>query len=274
MVMFLKVKGNKFMNFKIVTWNINSIRLREALICSYLKEEKPDIICLQECKCEDDLMPKKNFFDLGYHHFASSGQKSYNGVAIISKHPLEEIKSVDFCNKGDARHISAKILKKITLHNFYIPAGGDIPDRKINKKFDHKLKFLSEMSSFFKNFGLKKTIILGDFNIAPLNDDVWSHKSLVDVVSHTSIEIKSLDKLKASGNFQDIVRFHLPEGKLYSWWSYRAKDWKKSNRGRRLDHIWVSKDLVEKAISSSISTYVRDWKRTSDHVPVLTKFKI
>ncbi len=262
------------MDFKIVTWNINSIRLRENLICNYLKEEKPDVLCLQECKCENDLMPKKNFLKLGYNYFACSGQKSYNGVAIVSKYPLEEIKRIDFCNNGDARHISAKIFKKLTLHNFYIPAGGDLPDRKINKKFDHKLKFLSEMSSFFKNSSSKQIIILGDFNIAPLNDDVWSHKSLVNVVSHTAIEIEFLNKLKVSGNFEDIIRFHLPKGKLYSWWSYRAKNWKKSNRGRRLDHIWVSKDLLEKTISSSISTHVRDWERTSDHVPVLTKFKI
>ena len=115
---------------------------------------------------------------------------------------------------------------------------------------------------------------MGDFNIAPLNDDVWSHKSLINEVSHTAIEIEFLNKLKNSGNFEDVVRYHLPKGKLYSWWSYRAKDWKKSNRGRRLDHIWLSKNLISKAKNSFILSNIRDWNKPSDHVPVLTEIEL
>ena len=262
------------MEVKIATWNINSLRLRQEQVYKFLNEEAPQILCLQECKCTDEQMPMKNYFDLGYNHFAIKGQKSYNGVAIISKFPLTNINYIDFCDNGDARHISAKIFDKINIHNFYIPAGGDIPDRKINKKFDHKLNYLKEMELFFKKSNKKNTIILGDFNIAPLNDDVWSHQSLKNEVSHTSIEINFLKNLKDSGNFEDIIRYHLPKGKLFSWWSYRAKDWKKSNRGRRLDHIWLSKDLINKAKCSFISSDVRDWIKPSDHVPVLTKIEL
>ncbi len=257
------------MGIKIATWNINSIRLREPLICRFLNEEYPHILCLQECKSPIDKMPSESFLKLGYKYFIARGQKSYNGVAIISRIPIIDNGSIDYCGNGDARHVSGITESGIKIENFYIPAGGDLPDRKQNKKFDVKLKFLAEMERNFKLSKLKKTIILGDFNIAPRADDVWSHKQLYDVVSHTQIEIESLEKVCKAGQFVDIIRRDIPEGLLFTWWSYRARDWKASNRGRRLDHIWLTKDISPLAHSCKIATDVRDWDKPSDHVPVV-----
>ena len=115
-------------------------------------------------------------------------------------------------------------------------------------------------------------IVVGDLNIAPLEHDVWSHKQLLDVVSHTPIEVERYGKLQATAKFVDAVRhFVPPEQKLYSWWSYRAKDWESSNRGRRLDHVWVTPDLVPRLAGYEILRSVRGWEKASDHVPVIVR---
>ena len=147
----------------------------------------------------------------------------------------------------------------------------------MNPKFKHKLRFLDEATKLFldqKSKNKDYVIIVGDLNIAPHEQDVWSHQQLKNVVSHTEIEIKKLDKFMKSFQFEDAIR--LTQGydnKIYSWWSYRAKDWKKSNRGRRLDHIWVSKKLVNHLESTHIEENIRGWKRPSDHVPVIADFR-
>jgi exodeoxyribonuclease-3 len=257
------------MSISIASWNINSVRLRENLIIKFLKTTRPDILCLQETKCVDELLPLTGFKNLGYNYSASKGQKSYNGVLILSKKEIKSSGSIDICSKGDARHVYVELMDGLKIHNFYVPAGGDIPDRKLNEKFNHKINFLNEIKNkIFKN-QQEKTVILGDFNIAPLADDVWNHKALLNVVSHTPKETVLLSKLAETGNWVDIFRKHYPEGKLYSWWSYRSRDWKKSNRGRRLDHIWASPDIAKNSKECKIFSNVRDWDRPSDHVPIL-----
>jgi exodeoxyribonuclease-3 len=261
---------------KIVSWNINSVRIRIPLIEKLVKDENPDIICLQETKTQDEFFPIDEFKRLGFDHVAFDGEKSYNGVAIISKVPLEDVSKIDILDYGHKRHISSKFLDDITLHNFYIPAGGDEADPKINPKFDHKLKFLDWMASFFKKDYDKdsKVIILGDMNIAPLEHDVWSHKQLLKVVSHTPIEVEKMDKIQKSLNFIDSHRmFVADEEKLYSWWSYRGKEPFKSNRGRRLDHIWVSPALKDRVKSAYILKDFRICERPSDHVPIILELK-
>jgi exodeoxyribonuclease-3 len=259
---------------KIATWNINSVRLRENLLLKLLEDENIDIICLQETKTENQFFPTANFKKAGFNHLYFEGEKSYNGVAIISKTPLKNNKRVKIFN-DDKRHVSTYVETKniaFELHNFYIPAGGDIPDVKENPKFNHKLNFVDEAGEYFyKNHKANDNIIiLGDFNIAPYEHDVWSHKQLLDVVSHTPIEVEKLSKFRESIDFLDVARKFVPENeKLYSWWSYRNKDWKKSNRGRRLDHIWVTGEIKNKLKKFEILNYTRDWKQTSDHVPVV-----
>lgn len=265
------------MGIKLVTWNINSVRPRLNLIERLVDKFEPDIICLQEIKCTNDAFPTQSFNRLGFEHLAVHGQKSYHGVAIAAKYPIKHQFSRQFCNIDDTRHVSAQFNvsgKRFNVHNFYIPAGGDEPNVKINPKFHHKLKFIAEMDSWLngENFD-HPAILVGDFNIAPHPNDVWSHKQLLKVVSHTPIETEALNALKTRGEWRDIVREHISlEEKIYSWWSYRAKDWQISNRGRRLDHIWASKDFPATFKSVQIVTKARGWfKKPSDHVPILTE---
>ena len=238
------------------------------LIADFVKGKKIDILCLQECKCSNSDFPYDEIKALGFNHVYYNGQKSYNGVAILSSVQLTQLESFNFCEKTEARHIACSFEDNITIHNFYIPAGGDEPDPQINEKFHYKLQYLDEMKNLFSRNSVEKTIMLGDFNIAPCENDVWSHKQLLNVVSHTKVESHKLLELMVSGGFNDVVRQFFPNEQLFSWWSYRAKDWEKSNRGRRLDHFWASKDITKNFTSCSILKETRSWERPSDHVPV------
>ena len=257
---------------KIISWNINSVRLRMPLLSKVAKELNPDIICLQETKVVDPDFPLEKIKALGYEHVEFSGEKSYNGVAIISKLPLLSVTKIDILDYGHKRHISAQVKYKnhlVDLHNFYVPAGGDIPDIKLNDKFDHKLKFIDWMSDHFARQQNRKVIMVGDMNIAPYENDVWSHKQLLKVVSHTPIEVEKMLNLKASLKWVDSHRkFTDLDQKLYSWWSYRARDPMKSNRGRRLDHIWLTPNLEKYLKSATIHPKYRSAKQPSDHVPI------
>ena len=256
---------------KIVTWNINSVRLRAPMVVQLMREEKPDVICLQETKTMDEFFPHETFEAEGYKHIHIAGMKSYNGVCILSKYPFDKTDIHNRVGKEDCRHISVSV-KGFDIHNLYIPAGGDEPDREVNEKFGHKLDFITEMTKFFKkNYTENDNVItVGDFNIAPREHDVWSSKQLQKVVSHTPIELKYLAKMYGSLDWQDAIRHFVPdEEKCYSWWSYRNRDWKKSNRGRRLDHIWVTNLLKERLKEHRILTHYRDLEKPSDHVPVM-----
>ena len=256
------------MGLNIATWNINSVRLRADLVCKVLKNHEVDLLCLQECKSPVEKIPLDIFSEIGFSHMVARGQKGYNGVAIISKFPLKEKSALDFAGLGHARHICAELENKLLIHNFYVPAGGDEPDRRKNLKFDQKLNYLNEMKEYFHYNAPKKSILVGDLNIAPLPEDVWDHKKMAKVVSHTQVEIDHLEAVKKAGNWVDITRKDLPNQKLYSWWSYRAKDWNAADRGRRLDHIWASSDIEPLVSSSRILREARGWEKPSDHVPV------
>jgi len=264
---------------KIITWNINSIRIRLQQLSEIISEFDPDVICLQETKCEDDKFPLKDIQELGFKYVAINGQPSYNGVAILSRKKFDNIVKYDFCSKSDSRHISAAfsikpLNKKLTIHNFYVPAGGDEPDPEINPKFEHKLQFIDEMADYIRDVLTNNNhhIFVGDMNIAPHIHDVWSHNQLFNVVSHTEIERKKLIEIINNNDLCDIMRhFAHEEEKVYSWWSYRNRDWRKSNRGRRLDHIWLSNNLIIDYKSHTIFSDARDFDRPSDHVPVLVE---
>lgn len=259
------------MRMKIVTWNINSVRIRIQHLRTITESAAPDIMCLQETKTEDTAFPLEALKSLGYPHIYFSGEKSYNGVAILSKTPLSEVHSLAVAGVDQKRHIGGTLPDGTQLHNFYVPAGGDIPDPVQNPAYGYKLKFVEDMTNWAKT-APDKTIIVGDFNIAPLEHDVWSHKQLLQVVSHTEPEITRLNALKASRQWCDVGRHFVPESeKLYSWWSYRNRDWKKSNRGRRLDHIWVTPALTPTLKSYETHTDARDWESPSDHVPLVVE---
>ena len=165
---------------------------------------------------------------------------------------------------------------RFVIHNFYVPSGGDEPDPKINEKFDHKLKFIDEWATWSgdkKRLAAASAILVGDLNIAPLEHDVWSHKELLKVVSHTPIEVEGMVRVQKAGRWHDVMRKHVPaDQKLYTWWSYRAKDWNAADRGRRLDHVWASEDLAERSKGIRVLREARGWEKPSDHVPVIAEF--
>jgi len=262
----------------IATWNINSLRLRQNLLPYLIDDLRPDILCLQETKVPDELFPEEIAERIGLPHVLKHGMKGYNGVATFSRLPIEPAGSRrDWCGKPDCRHVSGHIVvggTRLTIHNFYVPAGGDIPDRKQNEKFAHKLDFIAEARNYFHTHRPKSSILVGDLNIAPLESDVWSHKQLLDVVSHTPVETSGLLAWQDQG-FVDAVRHFVPDPeKLFTWWSYRNRDWRASDRGRRLDHVWVSRDLKPKLRTMRVLKDARDWERTSDHVPVAVTLEI
>ena len=262
------------MSTTVVTWNVNSVRLREGLVCDLLAEAAPDVLCLQECKAPADLIPRERFAALGYPHLVARGQKGYNGVAILSRHPLEDAGHLDFCGVGDARHVAARLESGLVVHNLYVPAGGDVPDRDANPKFAHKLDLLAELRDRFRADRPERAVLVGDLNVAPREDDVWSHRQLLGVVSHTPVEVEAFGQAREAGGWADVTRADIPEGPLYSWWSYRARDWEASDRGRRLDHVWASADIAGAAHSSRVLKHARGWERPSDHAPVMASFDL
>jgi exodeoxyribonuclease-3 len=272
------------MPLKITTWNINSVRLRINLVARFLRSVQPDVLCLQETKCPDDAFPLKRFKQLGYEHAAINGQKGYHGVAVLSRLPLESFSVENFCGKSDCRHMSvllgerAGLRDPITLHNFYVPAGGDEPDPELNPKFAHKLSFLDEMREHatLRPAASQRAILVGDLNVAPLEHDVWSHKQMLKVVSHTPVECEKLNRARRAGNWIDSMRVLTPEPeKLYTWWSYRAMgNWRAADRGRRLDHVWSSDAIADRISKIEIAKNYRGAARPSDHVPVTATVEV
>ncbi len=254
---------------RIATWNINSVRLRIDVLAKVAEALDPDIVCLQEIKVTTEEFPHDAVAGLGLDHRLVRGMKGYNGVAILSKIPITEGDSRDWCGREDARHIVAQLPGGAELHNFYVPSGGDVPDRAENDKFAHKLDFLAEMADWFTALKPAKRILVGDLNIAPLEADVWSHKQLLGVVSHTPVEVEALNGVMAAHGWIDAVRRFIPaDEQIYSWWSYRNRTWPGSDRGRRLDHIWVTPSLEGGLQDAAILREARGWDKPSDHVPV------
>ncbi|WP_372839549.1 exodeoxyribonuclease III [Phaeovulum sp.] len=262
------------MTLTIATWNINSVRLREGLVARLLREEAPDVLCLQECKSPVEAIPMQAFRELGYDHIVARGQKGYNGVAILSRLPLMDAGSEDFAQLGHARHVAARMESGLVIHNLYVPAGGDVPDRAENEKFGQKLDYLTELRDHFRWQKPDRAILVGDLNIAPREDDVWNHKSLLKIVSHTPIEVEHLEAARDAGDWVDVTRQDIPDGPLFSWWSYRAAEWDVADKGRRLDHIWATPDIAGAAHGSRILREARGWTQPSDHAPVFASFDL
>jgi exodeoxyribonuclease-3 len=262
------------MHLRLCTWNVNSVRLRAEQVGRFVAERAPDVLCLQEIKCRESEFPHQAFVDAGLPHVRVQGQKGMHGVAIASRLPIEPGPSLDVCRRGEARHVSA-VIAGLEVHNLYIPAGGDVPDRELNPKFDHKLDVYERLTRSFAGRDASTPIVLtGDLNVAPHENDVWNHRYMSRIVSHTPVEVEAMGRLKSSLGFVDLVREAVPESaKLFSWWSYRAADFRASNRGLRLDHLWASPGLAPAArrlgsVAARVHDDVRAWERPSDHAPV------
>ena len=262
------------MRLRICTWNVNSVRLRAEQAARFVAEQAPDVLCMQEIKCREGEFPVNAFREMGLPYLKIAGQKGWHGVAIASRLPIEDPEPLDVCREGHARCVGVKVAG-VEIQNFYIPAGGDIPDRVENAKFDHKMDFYEKLTAEMARRDPKAPLaIVGDLNVAPGEFDVWNHKYMSKVVSHTPVEIEAFRALEASLGFIDLMREAAPEPeKLASWWSYRAQDFRQSARGLRLDHILVTPGLRDAAFrlgapAVRIHEDVRAWERPSDHAPV------
>jgi exodeoxyribonuclease-3 len=260
----------------IASWNINSVRLRLAQVERFLSQAAPDVLCLQEIKCQAHQFPAGALAELGYVHQAVHGQKGYHGVATVSRIPFRELSRHDWQDNGEARHLGVELLgpaKGLVLENVYVPAGGDVPDRQVNPKFGQKLDFIERMTRWAETLD-RPTLIVGDFNVAPLECDVYDHKALLKVVSHTPVECEALGRFKASHAWVDLGRHFIPAPQRnYSWWSYRSY-WRQKDQGRRLDHMWASPELAAQASSHRFVEETRRWEQPSDHVPLVTEFAL
>ncbi|MGE0179942.1 MAG: exodeoxyribonuclease III [Sphingomonas sp.] len=261
-------------SLRIASWNINSVRARAGIVERFLTEEAPDILCLQETKVRDEDFPQEMFRRLGYGHIVTCGQPMHHGVATISRIPIAEEERLDWQANGEARHLAVRLENGVRLENVYLPAGGDIPDRALNPKFGQKLDFIERMTRWSETITCP-TIMAGDFNVAPLECDVWSHKQLINVVSHTPIEVAALTELQRSNDWVDLGRLFYPAPqRLHTWWSYRSPDWTRNDRGRRLDHMWATASVAATATAHIVHEPCRAWERPSDHVPLVTDFAL
>jgi len=266
--------------FSLASWNINSVRLRAPLVAEWVKLADPDVLCLQEIKCQNHEFPEAAFREMGFSHFHVRGQKGMHGVAIASKLPLDDLGDEGLCPREEARHQRVGVAG-VELHNFYIPAGGDEPDVETNPRFAHKMEFLDRLERYFGERRAENAplVLVGDFNIAPYEHDVWSHKQLLKVVSHTPGETEALERIRQAGDFADLARELIPmDEKVYTWWSYRARDWRKANRGRRLDHIWAAPSVKDRALAAGREGFkvwedLRGYEKPSDHAPVVMRFE-
>lgn len=253
---------------KIVTWNVNSIRARLEILINYLNTKKPDIIALQETKVVDEDFPAKVFKDLGYD-VEFSGQKSYNGVAIAAKIPYQNVKKDIFDTNNEKRTIQMEF-KDFTLINCYFPHGG----LRYEEKFFQKLEFYKRIKNYLTKNNLieRKTIILGDFNVAPEDIDVWDSNLLQDSIGFMKEEREVFNELADSG-FIDLFRLFHKDEKAFTWWDYRAQSFKK-NEGMRIDHILITDSLKDFATDCFIDREPRKLKGTSDHAPLWGEFEI
>ena len=215
------------------------MRARTALVERLIAEQQPDILCLQETKVLDSIFPSDLFHRHGYVHSALNGQRMHHGVAILSRVPIQDPGRHDWQDNGEARHIGVRLECGIRLENVYVPAGGDTPDREVNPKFGQKLDFIERMTRWSEKLS-EPTIIVGDFNVAPLECDVWNHKALLTVVSHTAVEVAALDRLQQAHRWIDIGRKFVPSPeRCFTWWSYRSPDWTKMTAGAARPYVGV-----------------------------------
>lgn len=265
---------------RIVTWNVNSVRKRLGGLRECVAALRPDILCLQELKAQDSALPLDDLRALGLPHAAWRAMKGYNGVMALSRWPIIGESAPALGGKDDARALEVMIdapsIGRLAVDVIYLPAGGDVPDADANPKFGHKLAFLSDLAAWAARLDPDTPrALVGDLNVAPLDCDVWSHKQLLNVVSHTPVETTALTAAQTAGGFVDACRVTTPApDKLYSWWSYRARDWAASDRGRRLDHIWLSPGVADRLSHAAVLKEARGWVEPSDHAPVWASLKI
>ena len=255
--------------FKIATWNVNSLKVRLFHVLTWIEEEKPDVLALQETKCVDENFPVNEIKEAGYQ-VNFTGQKTYNGVATISKSQIKTI-SKSLPNYSDEqKRVLAINTRNIIILNIYVPNGSEIN----SEKYKYKLKWFSKLQPFIKKLQKEndRLIILGDFNIAPHDRDVHDPKEWEGCVLVSKPERDEFEKL-LSNNMTDCFRIFNNENGHFSWWDYRAASFRR-NRGVRIDHILASRSMSESCKACYIDKNPRKLERPSDHTPVIAEFDI
>ncbi len=258
----------------IATWNVNSVRQRLDSLQAWLKERAPDIVCLQEIKCQDDAFPREPLEALGYN-VAVHGQKTFNGVALLSKLPFDEVAPGLIGDESDvqARFLEALVSTKngvVRVVSLYLPNGNPAP----GDKYDYKLRWMDRLNAFAADrLKLEEPLVLaGDYNVIPAPRDAKRPKAWVNdalFLPPTREKFRSLINL----GFTDAIRATSDDGGLYSFWDYQAGAWQK-NDGIRIDHLLLSPQAADKLVDAGIDKHVRSWDKPSDHVPVWVDLNI
>jgi exodeoxyribonuclease-3 len=255
---------------KIATWNVNSIAIRLPQVLDWLAKHKIDVLCLQETKCTDDKFPAQEFLDAGYNS-TFMGQKSYNGVALLSPYEFSDVQFNFPDDDAEApKRLIAATVNGVRIVNTYIPNGTEL----WTDKFTFKLDWLQRLRRFFDETcdANSDVLLCGDFNVAPDERDVWNVGFWTGKLHFSKPERAALQHVKQWG-FVDVFRQMNGDEKLYSWWNYREGAFFK-NQGLRIDHIWTSPPLAAKCTACWIDRKPRGAERPSDHAPVVAEFGI
>lgn len=259
---------------QIATWNVNSVIARLPVVLRWLERVRPDVLCLQETKCTDERFPHADFSAIGYHT-AHWGAPAYNGVAILSRTAMEDVRQgfgseVDETNPLALQpRLLVATVAGINIVNVYIPNGQSVG----TEKYGYKLRWLESLQNFFdENFGRDEDVLLcGDFNVAPDERDVHDPQAWQGRILCSDAERAGVETLKEWGLI-DAFRLHTSEAGHFSWWDYRRGDFHR-DAGLRIDHIWVSEPLAERSTRTWIDKEPRGWERPSDHTPVVAEFR-
>ncbi|MGH7273210.1 MAG: exodeoxyribonuclease III [Nitrospiria bacterium] len=255
---------------KIATWNVNSIRMRLETVLDWLEKHQPQVLCIQETKTPDVQFPKESFYKLGYE-VTFTGQKSYNGMAILSTLPFTDV-CFDFAENPDAlqKRFMSATLGGIRLINVYFPNGSEVG----SLQFAYKLDFIAQLHRHLESSYTSRTplALVGDFNIAPDTRDVYDPVAMDGKILFHPEERAALATLKA-WELMDLFRLHHEEGGQYSWWDYRMNAFRR-NIGLRIDHIWATQALAARCIACDIDKGPRTLAKPSDHAPVVATFQI
>lgn len=253
---------------RIATWNVNSIKQRIENLTAWLKERQPDVVCLQETKCVDDAFPREPLENLGYN-VAFHGQKTFNGVAILSKHRFDEVTPR---LPGDDEDDHARFMEAVVstpggavrVASIYLPNGNPVQ----SEKYPYKIRWMDRLSDYVSNrLKLEEELILcGDYNVIPAAEDVYNPAAWVE---DALFRAQTREKFRALLNLglTDSIRATSDAPGLYTFWDYQAGAWQKNN-GLRIDHILLSPRAADRLVTAGIDRHVRNWEKPSDHVPV------
>lgn len=254
----------------IATWNINGINSRLEHVVKWSLKNEPDVLCLQETKTVDARFPVKKLLAAGYEHVEYFGEKAYNGVAILSRHPIESAeRNFSNDNPTSARRIIAATINGVRIVNVYAPHGTEL----LTEKYHAKLAWFDRLRKYFvdSHSADDAVILCGDLNVAPHELDVWSVSAWKDKMHFTKPERDAIQELKKWG-FVDLFRLLNDEAREFSWWGYYEYSFRK-DQGLRIDHVWGSRSMADACVDCWIDKEPRSWENSSDHTPVVAEFR-